>query len=54
MCLVFSGGGAEWVSIRRGIADDDLTEVFGDLAEGDQIVLRATDEIRPGTQVMSR
>jgi len=49
-----SGGGAEWVSIRRGIADDDLTEVFGDLAEGDQIVLRATDEIRPGTQVMSR
>ncbi len=47
-------GKAEWVNVRRGITEDALSEVFGDLAAGDRIVLRATDEIRPGTDVLPR
>jgi hypothetical protein len=29
----------------------DLVEVFGDLASGDPIAARGTDELRPGTKV---
>lgn len=44
-------GTAEWVDVRRGTTEGNLVEVFGDLASGDRIVLRATDEIRPGDRV---
>jgi membrane fusion protein, multidrug efflux system len=47
-------GVAEWVDVRRGMADGNLIEVLGDLKGGDTIVLRATDEIRPGTPVAAR
>lgn len=47
-----SNGKAEWVDVRRGMTEGELVEVFGDLAEGDRIVLRATDEIRPGMAVL--
>jgi membrane fusion protein (multidrug efflux system) len=43
---------AEWVPIRRGEALTDMVEVFGDLSENDQIVSRATDELRDGTEVV--
>ncbi len=43
---------AEWVPIRRGETLPDMIEVFGDLSEGDQVVLRATDELRAGTEVI--
>lgn len=49
-----SNGKAEWVDVRRGATQGDLVEVFGDLSMGDQVVLRATDEIRPGMQVSPR
>ncbi len=49
-----TNGKAEWVDVRRGMTEDNLAEVFGDLAEDDRIVLRATDEIRPGMQVAPR
>ena len=49
-----TNGKAEWVDVRRGMTEEGMVEVFGDLAEGDRIVLRATDEVRPGTEVMSR
>jgi membrane fusion protein (multidrug efflux system) len=45
------GGTAEWVDVRRGMTAGAKVEVFGDLAAGDTIVLRGTDEIRPGTRV---
>jgi hypothetical protein len=41
----------EWVNVQAGLAKDDLVEVFGDLHQGDLIVFRATDELRPETQV---
>jgi RND family efflux transporter MFP subunit len=48
-------GQVEWVDVRRGAAmsqpGGDLVEVFGDLAPGDQIAVRATDELRPGLHV---
>jgi multidrug efflux pump subunit AcrA (membrane-fusion protein) len=47
-------GKAEWVDVRRGMTEGNLVEVFGDLQGGDQLVLRATDEIRPGTPIQPR
>ncbi len=42
------GGRAEWVDVKKGVADGDLVEVLGNLKAGDRIVRRATDEIRDG------
>jgi membrane fusion protein, multidrug efflux system len=48
-------GQVEWVDVKRGVAINqpggDLLEVFGDLAPGDQIAARGTDELRPGLRV---
>jgi multidrug efflux pump subunit AcrA (membrane-fusion protein) len=44
-------GVAEWVDVRRGVVDGTVIEVFGDLREGDVIVRRGNDEIRPGTKI---
>jgi RND family efflux transporter MFP subunit len=41
-------GRAEWVDIRKGAADGDIIEVFGNLHAGDQILRRGSDEIREG------
>lgn len=41
-------GRAEWVDVRRGGRFDALQEVFGNLEDGDTVVLRGTDEIRDG------
>jgi membrane fusion protein, multidrug efflux system len=40
---------AEYVNVRRGQKDGDVTEVFGNLKIDDEVLKRATDEIRPGT-----
>jgi RND family efflux transporter MFP subunit len=44
-------GAAEWVDVRRGEVNGDVIEVFGDLREGDVVVRRGSDEIRPGTRI---
>jgi membrane fusion protein, multidrug efflux system len=44
-------GRAEWVDVRKGIADGDLIEVAGDLKAGDQVVRRGNDEIREGDAI---
>jgi multidrug efflux pump subunit AcrA (membrane-fusion protein) len=44
-------GVAEWVDVRRGEVDGDVIEVFGELREGDLVVRRGNDEIRPGTRI---
>lgn len=41
-------GKAKWVNVTKGAASGDLVEVMGALRDGDQVVLRATDEIREG------
>src|SRR5262249_50781081 len=44
-------GTAEWVDVSRGARVGDLVEVFGSLKEGEVIVRRGTDELRPGAKV---
>ena len=44
-------GRAVWVDVRKGAAEGNLTEVFGDLKPGDQVVRVATDEIREGSDI---
>jgi RND family efflux transporter MFP subunit len=44
-------GAAEWVDVRRGELVGDALEVFGELREGDVVVRRGSDEIRPGTRI---
>jgi RND family efflux transporter MFP subunit len=47
-------GKAEWVDVKTGATPGSLVEVFGDLKEGDEVALRGTDELRPGTQIQTR
>jgi membrane fusion protein (multidrug efflux system) len=42
---------AEWVNVSRASQSGDLMEVIGPLRGGDQIVKRATDELREGTKI---
>jgi RND family efflux transporter MFP subunit len=44
-------GKTEWVDVRTGLASGGMTEVFGDLQQGDEVAVRGTDEIKPGTDV---
>ena len=41
-------GKAEWVDVKKGVAEADLVEVMGALEPGDKIVKRATDELHDG------
>jgi RND family efflux transporter MFP subunit len=47
-----SDGKTQWVSVQVGLPKDDLVEVFGALKAGDQVVARATDELRPDTPII--
>lgn len=47
-------GKAEWVDVRNGISLNDNIEIFGNLHEGDQLVVRATDEIKQGSAVFPK
>ncbi|MBS0182144.1 MAG: efflux RND transporter periplasmic adaptor subunit [Nitrospira sp.] len=51
---VSGDGTVEWVPIQRGEVMGDLQEVFGDLKPSDTVVVRGTDELRPGTTVVAR
>jgi membrane fusion protein (multidrug efflux system) len=44
-------GTAEWVDVKRGAAMGELVEVFGEVKAGEEVAVRATDELRPGTRV---
>lgn len=44
-------GRAEYVDVVRGAAVESLVEVFGSLRAGDEIVRRASDEIRDGANL---
>lgn len=40
---------AEWVDIRQGITTDKGTEIFAGIQPGDTLLLKATDERKPGS-----
>jgi membrane fusion protein (multidrug efflux system) len=42
---------AEIVPIKKGRETDDRVEIFGDIAEGDQLVSQASEEIRAGQAI---
>lgn len=44
-------GKTEWVDVRNGINTNDKVEIFGDLQEGDVLLLKANDEIKAGQAV---
>jgi membrane fusion protein (multidrug efflux system) len=44
-------GRAQWVNVQKGTTVGNLVEVRGDLKAGDQVVDRATDEIRDGAEL---
>lgn len=46
-----NGNKAEWVDVKTGARAGDRIKIFGDLRAGDNVVLRGTDELRPGTEV---
>lgn len=47
-------GKSEWVDVKSGATADKMTEVFGDLREGDMVAVRGTDELRPGTSISAQ
>jgi membrane fusion protein (multidrug efflux system) len=47
-------GNVEWVNVQTGELDGKVIEVFGDLRDGDQVAVRGTDELRPGTRVAAK
>jgi RND family efflux transporter MFP subunit len=44
-------GRAEWVDVKKGVADGDNVEVTGNLQAGDRVVRRGTDELREGSAI---
>jgi RND family efflux transporter MFP subunit len=45
---------AELVDVKNGISQDDKVEIFGMLSEGDILLVRATDEIKPGAKLIGK
>lgn len=44
----------EWVDVREGISMKEGKEIFGELNEGDTILSRGSDEIKPGTTLKTK
>ena len=47
-------GSTEWVNIKPGASSGNAVETFGDLSPEDEVVLRASEELPPGTRVLRR
>jgi membrane fusion protein, multidrug efflux system len=47
-------GNTEWVNVQTGELDGKSIEVIGELRDGNEIAARGTDELRPGTHVVTR
>lgn len=44
-------GTVEWVDVKEGISMRDSVEIFGDMQEGDTLLTRGSEEIKPGIAV---
>lgn len=47
-------GKVEWVDVREGISRADGVEIFGNLDEGDILLARGSEELKPGTEVKTK
>lgn len=54
MVIRIKNNQAELIDVKNGISLKDRIEIFGDLEEGDQLVLRANDEIKEGTPLITK
>ncbi|MGH9325979.1 MAG: efflux RND transporter periplasmic adaptor subunit [Terriglobia bacterium] len=46
-------GRVEWVNVKLGASSGGLVEIFGELYQADEVVLHASEELRPDTSVSS-
>lgn len=44
-------GQTQWVDVRTGITIDNGVEIFADLVDGDTLLVRGSDEIKPETKL---
>ncbi len=49
-----NAGKTEWIDVKTGATVDKITEVFGDLHEGEMVAVRGTDELQPGISVSAQ
>jgi RND family efflux transporter MFP subunit len=42
---------AQWIEVKKGVESGDVMEIYGNLQKGDQVVKKASDEIRDGSPV---
>lgn len=47
--IVVKNNKTQWVDVRQGMSTEGGVEIFGNIANGDTIVVRATDERKPET-----
>jgi membrane fusion protein, multidrug efflux system len=47
-------GKTEWIDVRQGASINSRNEIFGMLKEGDTLLLRANDEIKPNTSLKAK
>jgi membrane fusion protein, multidrug efflux system len=52
--VLIRNANAEWINVQTGEVDGKLIEVFGDVQDGDDVAIRGTDELRPGTRVTAK
>jgi membrane fusion protein, multidrug efflux system len=48
----YENGQAKWVDVRNGINMDSTVEVFGDIKPGDTLLVKATDEVKNGSNIV--
>lgn len=47
-----SNGLTQWVDVRAGFTIGDKQEIFGEVHPGDTLVLKGTEELKPGTKAV--
>lgn len=47
-------GKTEWVDARGGFSMKDKVEIFSDLQEGDQLIVKANEEIKEGVSIVAK
>lgn len=44
-------GSAKRIPVQLGVAKDDLVEIYGNLNEGDEILVKGSEEVKEGTKI---
>ena len=52
--IKLKNGLTEWADVKNGVNLDDRMEIFGNLASGDTLLTRATDEIKANTKLIPK